>query len=347
MALLNHVETLYPVFLTIMLFFSGIAMAAAQENQAVLPEGEAGIAMNYPGDQGIEEDENVIFAEDFEETSIAVMTKNWESIQRQDIMSFSQDTPAESSGNQSLLITHTGGDGTGGHLYRRLQPGYDQVFARFYVKFDQDCAPIHHFGTHLGGFNPSTPWPQGGAGEKPEGDKRFTTGVEPFGTDWGWDFYTYWQGMRIHGDGNYWGTPFLSGVEKPRVEKDRWICIEMMVKLNNPVTASNGEQAFWVDGKLWRVHGQVVSHIGQGFPKGSWSGGWWQPNHTNQTTFDGFQWRTVEELAINYIWTYVYITRAPEDHISRIWFDDIVVAKKYIGPLTPVQTSVEHRDIHE
>ena len=106
------------------------------------------------------------------------------------------------------------------------------MFARFYVKFAGDCEPIHHFGTHLGGFNPPTRWPQGGAGTRPEGDKRFTTGVEPFGENWQWDFYTYWQGMHVHGDGNYWGTPFLAQVEKPPVLKDRWICVEMMVKMN-------------------------------------------------------------------------------------------------------------------
>ncbi len=327
-------KTLYIplLFFSFALFVIHFSYSEGERTQ--LPEGENGLAALYPGDNGIEQHDEVIFAEDFEEVSIEAMTERWESIKRQDIMSFSSDTPSTSAGKQSLRITHTGGDGTGAHLYRRLQPGYDHVFARFYVKFDHDCASIHHFGTHLGGFNPSTPWPQGGAGEKPEGDKRFTTSVEPYGSSWKWDFYTYWQGMHRHGDGNYWGTPFLSGVERPAVKKNEWICIEMMVKMNDPVTASNGEQAFWVDGELWRVNDQVVSHIGPGFPQGQWSGGWWQPNQESETTFEGFQWRTVQELAINYLWTYVYITKAPQDHVSKIWFDDIVVAKSYIGPIS-------------
>jgi hypothetical protein len=251
-------------------------------------------------------------------------------------MSFSSDAPAHGGDSQSLLITHIGGKDTGGHLYRRLPPGHKRVFARFYVKFDPDCAPIHHFGTHLGGFNPSTPWPQGGAGERPDGDKRFTTGVEPFGNDWGWDFYTYWQGMHVHGDGKYWGTPFLTGGSKPKVERGKWICVEMMVKVNDPVDASNGEQAFWIDGGLWRRDGQTVSHIGQGFPRGQWTGGWWRPDGKSDGAFEGFRWRSVEELLINYVWAYVYITKAPPGHVSKVWFDNIVIATEYIGPIAPL-----------
>lgn len=299
-----------------------------------LPEGNNGIASNYQNDDGIESDSAVIFVENFEEETINEMTSRWETAVDDQYMSFDEDTPANSGGNHSLLITHTGGKGNGSQLYRRLQPGYKQVYARTYIKFDQDSAQIHHFGTHLGGFNPSTPWPQGGAGVRPDGSKRFTSGVEPYGTNWNWDFYSYWQGMHVHGDGNYWGTPFLSGNPKPTVKLGEWICVEMMIKVNDPVTESNGEQAFWINGKLWRVDEQIVSHAGKGFPKGKWAGGWWEPDANASTTFDGFQWRNVDELMVNYIWTYVYITKAPQGHVSKIWFDDIVVAKEYIGPIS-------------
>lgn len=141
---------------------------------AVLSEGVEGLAVKYPGDRGIENDPNVIFVEKFDEGSLEVIFERWDNAKGRDVMSLSPDTPDSNSDGVSLLMTHVGGEGTGGHLYRRLLPGHKQVFARFYVKFDPDCAPIHHFGTHLGGFNPPTPWPQGGAGIRPEGDKRFT-----------------------------------------------------------------------------------------------------------------------------------------------------------------------------
>lgn len=301
-------------------------------NDARLPEG-FGLAAGYPGDLGIEEAPGVIFVEDFEAASVDEVTGRWENVKDGGVLSLSSLVPPGSTGNQSLLMTHIGGQGTGGHLYRRLEPGHDQVFARFYVRFDPDCAPIHHFGTHLGGFNPSTPWPQGGAGIRPEGDKRFTTGIEPHGENWNWDFYTYWQGMHVHGDGNYWGTPFLAGIPKPAVDRGRWICVEMMVRVNDPVEAQNGEQAFWIDGRLWRHDGQVVSHVGPGFPRGRWTGGWWSPDAEAESSFEGFQWRTVPELAVNYVWTYLYITGAPNGHVSKVWFDHIVIANEYIGPI--------------
>ena len=312
-----------------------ISVGAQRPVRARLPEGSVGIAAKYPGDAGIERDPRVIFVEKFDAGSIEAVARRWDEAKPKPIMSLSLDVPPGSADSKSLRITHVGGRGTGAHLYRRLLPGHQQIYARFYVKFDPGCAPIHHFGTHLGGFNPPTRWPQGGAGTKPRGDRRFTTGVEPHGKAWQWDFYTYWQGMRVHGDGRYWGTPFLAGAQKPRVERGKWICVEMMVKLNTPAGASNGEQAFWIDGKLWRNGGQVVSHAGKGFPKGRWTGGWWSPNGQSSTAFEGFRWRSVPELAVNYLWTYVYITGAPRGHVSQVWFDNIVVAKQYVGPIQP------------
>ena len=313
---------------------AGAGVADGQERVA-LPEGNNGIAAKHPGDKGIQGDPSIIFVEKFDEGSVEAIAKRWDNCQAPEIMSLSPDVPEGSADGTSLLLTHNGGQGTGGHLYRRLLPGHDVVFARFYVKFDPQCAPIHHFGTHLGGYNPPTRWPQGGAGERPRGDKRFTTGVEPFGKSWAWDFYTYWQGMHVHGDGRYWGTPFLSGVGKPPVERGKWVCVEMMVKTNVPAGATNGEQAFWIDGKLWRVDGQVVSHVGPGFPQGRWTGGWWRPDAAHNGSFEGFGWRSTADLAVNYVWAYLYITKAPPGHISKVWFDNIVVAKQYIGPLRP------------
>ena len=299
-----------------------------------LPEHQNGLAAKYPGDVGLAGDPRVLFVEDFSAGTVEEISHHWESVQESASMSLSSDVPLGSGDRQSLWVTHVGGKGTGGQLYRRIPSGHARVFARFYVKFSRDCAPIHHFGTHLGGFHPSTPWPQGGAGELPKGDKRFTTGVEPYGHDWRWDFYSYWQGMRVHGDGNYWGTPFLQGVTRPVVPRDKWICVEMMVKLNDPVTSHNGEQAFWIDGCLWRVDNQIVSYIGPGFPRGTWSGGWWHPDAKSDMAFEGFNWRSIEQLTVNYLWTYVYITKAPAGHVSQIGFDNIVVATDYIGPIT-------------
>jgi len=316
----------------------GQARAQSPDAPARLPEGAAGIASDYVGDAGIVDDERVVFVEDFEADDIEQVFARWEDVANGERMSLSPPAPGDAAGDaacpsgQSLLITHTGGGPDSIGLYRRLPDGHDRLFARFYVKFATDCAPVHHMGTHLGGFNPSTPWPQGGAGERPAGDKRFTTGLEPYGEDWRWGFYSYWHEMRVHGDGNYWGTPFLAGVERPEAKRGEWVCVEIMVKLNE-LGERDGEQAFWIDGELWRADGQVVSHHGPGFPRGGWTGGWWAPDADSDNTFEGFSWRTDEDLGLNYLWAYLYITRAPEGHTSRVWFDQIIVATEYIGPM--------------
>jgi hypothetical protein len=117
-----------------------------------------------------------------------------------------------------------------------------------------------------------------------------------------------------------------------------------MIKMNH-VGDTNGEQAFWIDGKK-------ISHLGKGFPKGRWTfdkffpgqggeGVRWSPQKGDRENFkvpeggapfEGFRWRTVPELKVNYVWLYTY-TAMPDGHRIRVWFDDVVVATEYIGPI--------------
>lgn len=299
-----------------------------------LPEGETGIAHRYPGDVGIERDPEVLFVEDFT-GSIDAVFQRWEDVNNRELMSLSEEVPPGSAGKNSMLFTHRGAGGqtsSGAGLYRRLLPGYDQLYVRMYVKFNPDCYPLHHFGASMGGYNPPTRWPQGHAGERPSGDDRFSTNVEPFGKEWRWDFYTYWTGMRTNPDTRFWGNDFINDPDL-KVERGRWVCLEFMIKMNDPVTDSNGELALWIDGRLRKKDGQVISHLGKGFPNGKWVWDSWIPNPEG-APFKGFQWRKGNELDLNYIWLYVYYTGVPEDYISKVWFDNVVVAKNYIGPMT-------------
>ncbi|MBN1363113.1 MAG: hypothetical protein JW993_21110 [Sedimentisphaerales bacterium] len=309
---------------------TSVALLLFAVAQAAAGTPPVGLAGKYSRDLGIEKDPNVVFAENFEAQSLEDVTARWESVTNAQMMSLSADVPQASSGSRSLLMTHVGGRSTGGHLYRRLPPGYDQLYLRFYVKFDPNCYPIHHF-VHLGGYNPPTPWPQGGAGIRPSGDERFTTGVEPYGKAWRWDFYSYWMGMRSSPDEKSWGHDFVNDPAL-RVERGRWICVELMMKMNDPVGASNGEQALWVDGRPWTKDGQLVSHLGPGFPRGRWVWDSFWPDPQGEP-FEGFRWRSAESLNLNFLWLLLYITESPPDYISKIWFDDIVVAREYIGPL--------------
>lgn len=304
-------------------FFCSIAVAAACAGEP-LPEGPNGLAAKYPGDAGIEKDPDVVFTENFESPSIDEVCKRWEDIKEKETLSLFDDRAPGSSGTKCLLQTHTGGKGTGGALYRRLLPGHDQLFARFYVKFDTDCFSIHHFGTTLGGNNPASRWPQVKAGINPPGDKGFWVGIEPFGDAWRWDYYAYWVDMRGSPPrGQKWGNSFIRD-PNIKVTRGQWQCVEFMLKMNS-VGAMDGEMALWIDGKR-------ISHLGKGFPNGVWTHDKFTPNEKGPA-FEGFRWRTVEELKLNFVWLYVYITKAPDGHVSKVWFDDVVVAKKYIGPI--------------
>jgi len=305
-----------------------------------LPAG-FGLSAQYPGDAGIGGDERVIFAEDFESGTVEEIGKRWDNISNRDgkVMAFSEETPAASAGARSLQMTATLGQNTGGHLYTRFD-GVDRLFARFYVRFAPDAAYIHHF-VHLGGYEPSTPWPQGGAGERPRGDERMTVGIEPHGNygcyaaPGAWTFYTYWQDMKISADGRYWGNG-LSPATPSLAPRDRWQCAEVMMQCNSAAEEPDGELALWLDGRL-------VAHFRRGARRGNWSGMGFRLLEEGGEPFEGFRWRTDAELKINFFWLLHYVTenaarqnRVEEPNpVNRVWFDDIVVSTAYVGPIKP------------
>ena len=314
----------------------------AQQNLANL----TGIAAKYPADQGIENDSCVVFLEDFELDDLDRLQQRWEMVRNPEIMALHHDVPQDSAGKRSLRMTQMADQGTGGDLYRRLDNGHERLFTRMYVKFARDCEQVHHFGTCVGGNHPSTPWPSVRAGRPTDGDKAFWVGIEPFGKRWQWDYYTYWCDMRGSPPrGQTWGNSFIHN-DQLKVRLGEWTCVEVMVQMND-LGQTNGEMALWLDGKL-------VSHLGKGFPRGKWifdkfypgqSGDSVRWNHANNdrehfTTapggdpFEGFRFRTAKPLNINFLWLYVYITQGTRGHANRIWFDDVIVATDYIGPLS-------------
>jgi hypothetical protein len=309
----------------------------------------SGVAAMYPGDVGIETNPNVVFVENFESASLDEIERRWDNMNNREIMSLSKEVPRGSLGKRSLMMDRR--EGSGGQLFRRLKNpsggwGYDQLFVRFYVRFAPDCGELGHGVSAVGGNNPAMPWPMVSAGNRPDGAKGFWSGIEPFGSSWTWDYYTYWCEMRGSPPrGATWGNVFIRDPSL-KVERGKWICIEHMMKLND-VGDSNGEQALWIDGKQ-------VSHLGKGFPKGLWtfdkfnpgSGGagirWNDAKRDREefqvpsdgAPFDGFRWRTDPALNLNFVWLYIY-TQKPSGHRMQVWFDDLVVATQYIGPIVP------------
>jgi len=93
----------------------------------------------------------------------------------------------------------------------------------------------------------------------------------------------------------------FSGLTAPLIPKDRWICVEFMLKHNTP-GQTDGEQAFWIDGELQ---------------------GHWQ----------GINWRKKEQLKANALTLESYFTdRWTKNPVNVVSFDNVVIARRYIGP---------------
>jgi len=265
----------------------------------------AGIASKYPGDVRIEKDPAVLLHEDFEANSLN--DARWSNISNKaGALKLVRDKANVHGGTQALEVMATLGENTGGHLFRRFKRGREKLHARFCVKFARDIDYIHHF-VHMAAELPATPWPTGGAGELPAGDKKFTVAIEPWSHNGkypppgGWHFYCYWWKMPRSADGKYWGAGFA---KKPYAvpKRGKWYCVEFMARCNTP-GKPDGEVALWIDGKQ-------LAH------------------------YKDVNWRSDEKLKLNAFRLMLYVTEhsARKNKVNRVWFDDVVVATEYIGP---------------
>ena len=323
-----------PRFLTACILASLLLAAHTVAQDA--PPGD-GIARRYPADVGIEKDERVIFADRFDDDRLEDVVARWTEASNRDGAVLDLVAGGPTGRGKAIQMTAALDRNTGGHLYKRLPRGVEQVFARFYVRFPADAGYIHHF-VHLGGYQPATNWPQGGAGSRPQGDDRFTVGIEPYGNrgrfdpPGAWNFYAYWPEMKVSAGGRYWGN----GITPPTpalVPRDKWQCVEVMLKLNEPARR-DGELALWVDGKS-------VMHVKPGSPRSDWTGMGFNLLREGGQPFEGFRWRTTERQKINFFWLLHYVTESAvrrngaddPPNANRVWFDHVVVATQYVGPL--------------
>jgi hypothetical protein len=284
-----------------------------------------GLASHYTNDVGIEKDADVLFTENFED-NIDEITARYNNVVNKSGMSTDADVPSGSRGLHSLKMTNTGGKNEGGHLYKRFTPGFDSiVFVRYYVKYPAtDSGYIHHESIWIGGYDPALDYPSPKASIC-HVDGRLSVSYEPSERGKQMDNYIYWPGMKNSSTTRCYGNVLYDPREVQHVNWDKWMCIELMIKLNNPVTASNGELAIWKDGVL-------VNHWRPGFPAGNWKWGFWIASDSGQN-FEGFQWRRTASLNINYIWIEYFDDFSPAGVINHIKYDHIIIAKKYIGPI--------------
>jgi len=295
----------------------------------VVPADGQAISARYPGDAGIEKDPGVIFVEGFEEPTLRETLGRWTDVRNASTMALTPDVPLGSDGSRSLNIPWIGGGvSDGGHLYKVLSPGVDDtLYVRYYIKYPAGST-YRHTGIWMGGSNPPLAYPNPQAGIKPGGDDRFSAAAEQNTMTSRFDHYNYWLNMRRSIDGKYWGNVLLND-SSAQARAGEWTCVEHMVKLNNPTTASNGEHAIW-------LNGAKVSHLGERFPTGAWTGGSFT-RAENGTAFEGFRWRSDPGLKLNWIWLQNYAPGGAVGVSGDLKFDHVVVARRYIGCLVPRQ----------
>lgn len=168
----------------------------------------------------------------------------------------------------------------------------------------------------IGGYNPSTDWPQGTSGVQPNGSDFFSNALEPAGEGLELDHYAIWPSMDC-----CYGNHLLAG-SRPLVVSDEWNCFEL--KLNTP-GESDGEYAIWVNDGL-------VQHIRPGEPDFDRNrDGTWTPSSSGEP-FPGFDWRNTSELGVNWIWLDFFV-----DSSSSMMWDQVVVATERIRCMAPAR----------
>ncbi|MFO0864485.1 MAG: hypothetical protein U0744_07520 [Gemmataceae bacterium] len=273
---------------------------------------DVGLAAKYPKDVGIARDKAVLLHDDFEEGKIGGA---WDEVNRRKVRGASDNsdpveaetTPAIARGKRSARVQLRKAGHEDVTFVKWLKPGQDELFMRYYVRYGSDYGYHGHGGSGFmadagkGGFK--------GAGKAPDGDRFFWATLEPIGPR-EWDppgaliFYAYWWKMKPDGRGNHWGNWFQPKPDQVP-KRETWVCVEWRVKANS-AGKDNGELDCWIDGK----------HCG---------------------IFRDINWRSNDSLKINKVQLSLWLE--PGSYVRHgggttrtVWYDDVIVATKYIGP---------------
>ena len=309
---------------------SGSKQTGAKKQKSGLP----GIAANYVQDAGISGDAAVIFADDFESWKGDGTKKpddKWTSLRvnnsgRTRAVGGTVKIDGKKCRGQRILEIanwHTGntGGGSGGisiHLgnYARsnegLGDGYEDIYVRYYLKFYEDYKAVRNHGANLGGRDVTQ---QGarwvGQANTPDvaANGYFFSGVQPRGPRGSQDIHLGFYSYHMDKKGP-WGDGY-DFIKQIPIKPGRWYCVERHMKLNsvNPLKA-DGMEELWIDGEL-------------------------------SVRQEGLRFRKVPQLKINFFSLENYYHGLPEQYTRenpvRVYFDNVVIARKYIGPMAPAE----------
>jgi hypothetical protein len=188
--------------------------------------------------------------------------------------------------------------------------GYDELFVRYYIKFDDKFRGMPNHGANLGGRDVSRPgsaWAGQAAIRDIASRGYFYSGLQPYGENGSRElemgFYSYHLDKY-----DQWGDSYEVQKHIP-IKVGEWHCVERHMKLNS-VSADgkanmDGVEELWVDGQL-SIHKAV-------------------------------RFRKTPVLRITFFALGMYYHALPKEydaeHPIKVYFDNLVIAREYIGPL--------------
>jgi hypothetical protein len=308
------------------------------------PMPDGGVAMNlsakYLGDVGIAGDPAVVWAELFDEGSVAAFTARYDTASNPAGMTLLPDVPTKSKSPASIRLTSSGDGANATDFYKHMSKGYDDWYVRWYAKYDASIQ-WHHTGVWFGGYAPALPYPYPRAGLKPAGNDLFSISIEPI---WNigsasaqFDFYNYWMNMHSwmampSGSTAYYGNALVNE-NGFNVDEATWVCIEVHATMNSDPASSTGGVL-----EVWKNDALVQRFDGTG-PDGYWIRDKFCTPSADGTqctdyaapfnTVLDLQWRSTTSLQLNYFWPQNYITSAGVT--GNVQYADMVVATERIG----------------
>jgi hypothetical protein len=233
----------------------------------------------------------IIFQDGFESGDLSGWTQN-PSAGR---YSLAIDPTRVHAGRQSLQVLFTPTNGYG-LITRWFMPGYDEIYVRFYVMFQEgfqnrrsDGAGMH-FLTICGNNSSDSQSCWGKPAIVPNGTDYFYAGLDPeevsLPTLEPFSFYTYWPDMSC-----CYGNVLFQSSPKAALVGGQWQEVVFHIKLNTP-GQSDGLQEVWFNG---------VKKLSQ----------------------QNMRWRTTTNLTLNEIRFDNYMPGGPQT--QYLWIDDVTV----------------------
>jgi hypothetical protein len=283
---------------------------------ATLPEA-LGLAARYPGDQDLRKDPAVVFTDDLETAAVGTVPNGFKWDHSWGGGQITREAAHVHAGRQALELSTERPISLGVSKY--FSPGFDRLFMRYYIKYDEAFPGAHHVGGSIQARAPGVP--DATPGIKADGTNKFTVLLDHWSFDPTVPAPGYLVAYVYHMDQQHeWGEQFYpSGKTQPGINatrgifgpsfiprKDvlpalgRWYSCELMVQANT-AGQRDGRIAFWVDGRL-------------------------------AADFPNLRLRSVASLKINQVDIAMYSSQTKP--LRRVWIDDVVVATAYIGPMT-------------